>query len=57
MIEKADNKMMTNKDIKNKAIEEDYFFPEHGVTIKATSQEDAHKKLSIILSKDKKEEK
>jgi len=57
MIENAQNKMMKNEDVKNKAIEEDYFFPEHSVTIKATSQEEAHKKLSIILSKDKKEEK
>lgn len=55
MIEKADNKMMTGKEIKNKEVQtEPYLFPEHGVTVEASSQEEAHKKLQEILAKQEK---
>lgn len=54
MIQEADNKMMTSKDIKNKGVTTDaYFFPEHGITVEASSQEEALKKLQVILSKNK----
>lgn len=55
MIDKADNKMMTGKDIKNKTVQtEPYLFPEHGVTVEASSQEEAHQKLQEILTKKEK---
>lgn len=55
MIEKADNKMMTGKDIKNKDISTPYFFPEHGITVDASSTEEAEQKLQeILIKKDKK---
>ena len=52
MLENSKNKMMTGKEIKNKGVEEPYLFPEHGITIVASSQEEANEKLLIIL-KDK----
>lgn len=53
MLNKGDvqNKMLTGKEIKNKAITESYFFPEHGITVEASSMEEAEKKLQVTLSK------
>lgn len=56
MIEEAANKMMTGKEIKNKATApktEPYLFPEHGVTVEASSLEEAHEKLEAIIKKKK----
>lgn len=41
--------MMDTEDAKNKVIEEEYFFPDHEVTIKASSKEDAEAQLLELL--------
>lgn len=51
--DEAQNKMMSNKDIKNKDVLTTYFFPEHGITVEASSTEEAEQKLQVILSKKK----
>lgn len=52
---KGENKMITGKEknVKNKAVEktDEYFFPEHSVTITASSQEEAYQKLQAIINK------
>ena len=50
-IEKSENKMLGKDTIKNKAAEErEYFFPEHEITVKATSIEEAGEKLKAIIN-------
>jgi translation initiation factor 2 alpha subunit (eIF-2alpha) len=44
-IEKAQNKMISKEEVKTK----DYFFPDYGITVTATSQEEAEQKLSEII--------
>ncbi len=56
MMESTNNKMMNSKDAKNKDIPENpelesFFFPEHGVTVSATSIEEATKKVEKIINK------
>lgn len=53
MIEKSQNKMMTNKDIKNKDVLDTFFFPDHCITVEAVSIEEATKKLQAILKEKK----
>lgn len=48
-IEESENKMMGSEDIKNKGISEEYFFPDHGVTVVASSKEEAEAKLLELL--------
>lgn len=53
------NKMIDGKEknVKNKSIKENgatkeaYFFPDHGVTVFASSQEEAHEELQAIIKK------
>lgn len=47
MQEKASNKMMTKEEAKTK----EFFYPDYGITITATSQEEADVKLSEIINK------
>jgi hypothetical protein len=47
MIEKAQNKMIEKEDVKTK----EYFFPDYQITVTATSQEEAERKLSAIINK------
>lgn len=51
MLKDSKNKMMSSddKEVKNKGVDEPYFFPEHGITVQATSQEEAQEKLLVIL--------
>lgn len=52
MIEESQNKMITGKEVKKKdAQKEEYFFPEFGVTIIATSREEAEAKLQELNAK------
>lgn len=54
MIEKAENKIIEKKDTKIKSIKKDlkdYFYPDHSLTIKATSREEADLKLLEIIKK------
>jgi hypothetical protein len=41
--------MMNKEDVKNKDVE--YFFPDHQITVTATSHEEAERKLSAIINK------
>lgn len=45
--------MMGKDEIKNKSsqVDEGYFFPEHQITIQATSIEEAEEKLKTIINK------
>lgn len=49
MLKDQANKMITEKDTKTKA----FFFPDHGISFDADSQEEAEKKLAEYLSKNK----
>lgn len=53
MIEEAENKMMKPEDVKKKGavqnIGEAYFFPEHGISVTASSLEEANEKLQAKL--------
>lgn len=46
-IEKAQNKMISKEEVKTK----DYFFPDYGITVSASSIEEAEQKLSDIINK------
>lgn len=46
MLDKAKNKMIAKEDAKQK-----YFFPDYGVTVEASSQEEAEKELLEIINK------
>jgi hypothetical protein len=48
MIEKSTNKMIENEDVKTKEVA--YFFPDHQITVTASSQEEAEQKLSAIIN-------
>ena len=45
MIEKAQNKVMKKEETK------EFFFPDYGITVTATSMEEAEQKLSEIINK------
>ncbi len=45
-IDKAQNKMIEKKDVKTK----DFFFPDYGITVSASTQEEAEQKLSEIIN-------
>lgn len=47
MIKESTNKIMNKEEVKTK----DYFFPDYGVTVSASSQEEAEQKLSEIINK------
>lgn len=49
MIENAENKMVDGKTAKNKAVIQSFFFPEHTITIEATSLAEAQEKLKETL--------
>lgn len=54
MVKAAKNKMIDESD--NKAIapgvlEEDYFFPDYSVTVRAASREEAEKKVKELTNK------
>jgi hypothetical protein len=46
-MEKAQNKMIKKEEVKQK----DYFFPDYGITVSASTQEEAEQKLSEIINK------
>jgi hypothetical protein len=50
---KDENKMITGKEkfVQNKEL---YFFPDHGVTVEASSQEEAYQELQALINKKKK---
>lgn len=58
MLKESKNKMITGNEenVQNKAVApktEHYLFPEHGVTVEASSLEEAHEKLEAIIKKKK----
>lgn len=54
MLTSEHNKMMKSEDVKKKDLGSDeYFFPDHQVTIVATSREEAEKKLKDLLKEKK----
>lgn len=55
MIEKAKNKSATGgeakrEEIKTVEVEQEYFFPDHQLTIKAKNLEEAERKLQEIIA-------
>lgn len=56
MIKDAQNKMQNNDS--DKSVLEEFLFPEHGITVSASSKQEADRKLSEILkvNKDKSNE-
>lgn len=48
------SKSYENKMMGTATAEQDFFFPEYGITIKATSREEAEKKLQEIINQNKK---
>jgi hypothetical protein len=52
MIDKLQNKMINSEDVKKKdGSVEGYFFPDYGITIEASSLEEAEEKLKVIINK------
>lgn len=51
MIKDAQNKMQNNDSDKN--VSEEFFFPEQGITVSASSKQEADKKLEDILKANK----
>lgn len=47
------NKMMTSDNKEVKSVEQEYFFPEHQITIKASTMKEAEEKLKTKLKKTK----
>lgn len=53
MIKEAQNKMQVAEKQKDIVTETAYYFPEYSITVYATSQEEALKKLQELINKDK----
>jgi hypothetical protein len=54
MIKDTQNKMINESENKEVSTLQDYVFPDHGVTVQATSHDEAVKKLEEIINKNKK---
>lgn len=57
MLEASENKMMkkgATKAAEADIVETSFFYPEHSITVTATSQEEANKKVLEIINKNNK---
>ena len=51
MIDKTQNKMQNKESAKIVSDTIDFFFPEHGITVKAINKKEAEEKLQEIINK------
>lgn len=57
MLEASENKMMkkaSTKTAEAEVVETSFFYPDHSITVTATSQEEADKKVLDIINKNNK---